>query len=109
MAAVTADAFAAQYGAAWTLGILTDHVAKVEAAGLTVATVDGLAVVVDADGAIPVVCSELIEVSTEDGPISGRCGLPVKAGAFACEGHGADIAAWAAQSEAETIAWERAR
>lgn len=83
----TLDRFVSGYGHDWNEGILSEHVYLLEQAGGTVRR-DGDRDVVDVDGrAVPVVCSELIEIHTEDGPITGRCGYPVVAGDAFCVGH----------------------
>lgn len=94
-------------------GILVDHLADAEAHGaqpVTSAAGTQSVLLWDADGnadVFPVVCGDLIEVWTEDGPISGRCGLPVLADGYACEGHTAEREDWSALSEPEKAAWER--
>lgn len=68
-------------------------------------------------------CPEVVMVPTEDGPVTGRCMGPIvevevppdarygetepTRQAFACEGHSQQILGWRAQTEVETIAWER--
>lgn len=105
---MTPEQFVGFYGNDPKWGVLFDHLEGFDAAGGTVrgaasgkghmwAVVDGRA--------YPVVCSEIIEVSTEDGPSTGRCGAPCEVGP-SCEYHAEIIAAWRAQSEAETVAWE---
>lgn len=99
------------YGQNWRPGILTEHLMQVEASGLAVrVAASGANWVHDprtTEPAVPLVCSELVKVWTEDGPISGRCGAQVYGDAGACVGHTYAIESWAAQTEAETIAWER--
>lgn len=78
------------YGRNWTPGLLVDHVTAFEAAGGTIRTpAHGLCeYAVCPDGStVKVVCGDIIEIRTEDGPTTGRCGLPVRAGASACAGH----------------------
>jgi hypothetical protein len=56
-------------------GIISEHVPAALRAGLTVRVLNLSAIVVDPSGrTIPILCSELIRVDTEDGPMSGRCG-----------------------------------
>lgn len=103
--------FIGSYGTDWKPGVLVEHLeAFVLAGGIVRPAASGsgaLWAVVDRR-AYRVVCAEIIEVATEDGPISGRCGQPVKRHG-ACERHAEIIEEWAAQTEAETIAWERDR
>lgn len=70
-------------------------------------------------------CPEIVMIQTEDGPVDGRCMGPIvevevppsrrygetesTRQAFACEGHSQQIVGWARQTEAETIAWEKAQ
>lgn len=37
--------------------------------------------------AIPVVCSEIVQVDTEDGPVSGRCGVNALDVTGTCDAH----------------------
>ena len=64
-----------QYGQGWRKGLLVDHVELFRASGGEVREAQahfGWAVV---EGrAWPILCSEIVKVDTEDGPISGRCG-----------------------------------
>ena len=74
------DMYVGAYGQDWRTGVLSEE------APWTV-TCEG--------EVFPVLCSEMLEVSTEDGPIVGRCGRDVVAGVFDravtvphwCEGH----------------------
>ncbi len=84
--------------------ILSDHVGRndlrVLASGTVVALVDGRVA--------RVLCSEIVMVATEDGPMDGRCKGPVEMGdILACRGHASQIRGWRAQSELETVAWEQ--
>lgn len=103
--------FTGMYGQDWTQGVLVDHLDRATAAGMVVRTMPASRrqYVTGPRGgvAFPVVCGDLVEVWTEDGRMDGRCGLPVLAGAPACEAHAEQIAYWAAQTEAEAMAWER--
>ena len=52
----------------------------------------------------PVVCGEVIPISTEDGPATGRCGgRCVGVEAYACEVHASERDAWRAMSELSLI------
>ena len=76
-------------------GLISEHVDVFEAAGGTFrVTGSGRTWAVLPDGrAYPVLCSDLIEVWTEDGRMTGRCGAPtVRDGS--CEGHAAERDAW---------------
>lgn len=79
------------YGQTWRQGVLSDHLHQAEQAGAKVRLLaSGTHVVVLPGGVVePVLCSEIVEVWTEDGVIDGRCGIPVMRGAghFCCEGH----------------------
>lgn len=87
------------YGPHWTQGVLSEHVTE------PTLTHDGT-VFVFAEGALwPVLCSELVEIHTEDGTIVGRCGTPVDASdGFACAHHFRVIER--ARIEAELVEWE---
>jgi hypothetical protein len=76
----------------FTTGIISEHVDLALRAGFTLHTgVDG-DYLKDAEGDTALVlCSELIEVVTEDGRESGRCGIPVIPDQWACEGHWFDM------------------
>lgn len=68
-------------------------------------------------------CPDLVEIMTEDGPVSGRCMAPIvevpvppdarygetepQSVAFACEGHTQERLGWRAMSEVEKADWER--
>jgi len=100
----TFEDYVGAYGQNWTTGILSDHVISAQAHL-------GRAATVDAEGNTflgdyPVLCSEIVEVYTEDGTIHGRCGTPVLFNAYACPGHYEVIEAWRGASEAERIEWE---
>lgn len=107
----TPEQFIGSYGSDWKWGVLFDHLEAFDAAGGEVrgaSSGTGRVWAIVDRRAYPVVCGELIRVDTEDGPISGRCGLPIEVGP-SCEAHAELIAQWQAQSEAETVAWEAAR
>lgn len=105
------ERFIGSYGTDWKNGLLSEHLDMFARAGGVVrgaASGSGAAWAVVDGVAYPVVCSEIISVPTEDGPVSGRCGhVAVRLGA--CADHAEVIEAWQAQSEAETAAWERSR
>lgn len=86
---MTIDNFTGAYGQDWTTGILAEHVHLAEAAGVEID--------------VPILCGEIVEIWTEDGRMSGRCGTPVEPDGFACPGHTAEINAWRNMSEAERI------
>lgn len=82
------------YGPDWTRGVISDHERIAVEMGLPVrvsASGKRRYVVID-HRAEPVLCSEVVEILTEDGPIDGRCGIPVEGDAYACPGHEAIIA-----------------
>lgn len=107
------DAFVGGYGPAWKRGLLSEHVDLFLAAGGTLRTASSgsgrqWALVPLGKGmeAVPVVCSELVEIYTEDGKASSRCGAPAHR-LGACETHAEEIEAYMAMSEAERAHWER--
>lgn len=107
---MTADAytFSRLYGPGpFRQGVASDHVYLAERAGLEVRSTGRRSWIVDATGrTMPVLCSAIIEVWTEDGRSDGRCGaFAVDAGY--CDAHAEEADAWAAASEAERIAWEK--
>lgn len=54
-----------------------------------------------------ILCSEVISVPTEDGPVSGRCGERVETkDGYACPGHTEVIEGWHLQTELEGAYWE---
>jgi hypothetical protein len=90
-----------------SVGILSENIG---AAGLpTHRLADGHLVAITPDGrVVHVLCSDVIEVSTEDGPATGRCGYWIdRDGAWGCPGHEAETNGWLAMSEIERLAWER--
>jgi len=109
--APTAEQFVGNYGHDWKPGVLAEHLQAFRAAGGVVRrsrTGSGVVWAVVGIKAYPFVCGHLIQVDTEDGPVSGRCGLrAVREGA--CEAHAEEHASWVAMSEAERAAWERDR
>jgi hypothetical protein len=62
-------------------------------------TADGHQVVIIENDEIPVLCSELVPGYTEDGPITARCGTPLRGDHFACRAHRYEID--------HRMAWER--
>lgn len=83
------DRFVGTYGPTWREGLLSEHLDLFRRAGgvhrPSNGTGAGWAVV---DGrAVPVVCSELVRVDTEDGPVSGRCGNNALDATGTCESH----------------------
>lgn len=103
--------FVRNYGRDWKPGVLIDDLGAAEAVGLQVRNGNQITWVIgDDDGrAYPVVCGDIIMVpqpGDDPGEIDGRCGIPVAPGKGACEGHDAQHAEWAQQTEAEIIEWE---
>lgn len=73
------------YGQNWKAGVLSEHIRP---GHTTHRLPTGTLIVIQPDGSTnKVVCSELIEVWTEDGRITGRCGLPVDESDLTCAGH----------------------
>jgi hypothetical protein len=70
---------------------------------------DGRLIVAIDGKVVPVLCSEVISVVTEDGPGTGRCGEVLRGDVYACPGHTAEIESWLALTEADKAMWERAR
>lgn len=106
----TPEDFVGNYGPDWRRGVLTDHEAAFEAAGGRIRTLASgrRQVAVAPDGStVPVVCGDIVEISTEDGPMSGRCGEDAVPGRYACEGHADARDAWMAMSPIEQAAQER--
>lgn len=68
---------------------------------------DGRLIVAIDGKIVPVLCSEVIAVNTEDGPGTGRCGEVLRGDVYACPRHTAEIERWQSMSEAEKAAWER--
>ena len=87
------DRFVGKYGTDWRDGVLTEHLDLFKRAGgvhrPSPSDLAGWALVPGENGtvAFPVVCSELIRVDTEDGPVSGRCGHPALDATGTCPGH----------------------
>jgi hypothetical protein len=104
------ETFVNGYGPTWRSGVLIDNTDRFIAAGGHIRNGVTAMWAVMADGiAHPVVCGEMVRIDTEDGSITGRCGCNVIRDFGACDYHAAIIAEWREQSEAETVAWERAR
>ena len=83
------ELFIGAYGPTWREGLLSEHLDAFVRAGGTHrpsrSRGAGWAVI---DGkAIPVVCSEVVRIDTEDGPISGRCGANALASSMTCDDH----------------------
>lgn len=103
------DSFAGGYGTDWRQGVLSDHVDLFQRAGGVVRTSPSGRTewALMSDGtAVPIVCSEIIRIDTEDGPMSGRCGATATTHG-ACDGHAEIRAAWLAMDEADRVAMER--
>lgn len=107
----TPEQFLSAYGHRWVTGVITEHLEAFVAAGGVVRQArsgSGAAWAIVGRKAYPVLCSDLIPVQTEDGTISGRCGiLAVRHGS--CENHAAEADTWLAMAEIERKAWERDR
>ncbi len=87
--ATAPDRFIGSYGQTWRPALISEHLDLFIQAGGTHrpanSTGAGWAVV---DGvAYPVVCSEIVRVDTEDGPVSGRCGHNALAATGTCDYH----------------------
>lgn len=100
--------YVGMYGQDYTRGVLSDHLyhfagqgngEQVDETGHLTVTVDGVEE--------PVLCSEIIAIHTEDGPMSGRCGYRVLPGDFACESHQLEIDSYRSMSEMERLDLER--
>lgn len=90
------DRFVGAYGTTPRWGILSEHMETfTRAGGVHLPSPTDLAgwLLVPADAAdgdtiaYPVVCSELVEVWTEDGRASGRCGHPALEATGTCPAH----------------------
>jgi hypothetical protein len=82
--------FTGNYGQEWREGVVIDHLRAAQVAGCLVHEApSGRRYVTGPRGghAVPVVCGEVIQIDTEDGPISGRCGKPLHATEWACYMH----------------------
>jgi hypothetical protein len=85
-------------------GIINEHL---HAAGLEAHVIaDGRQIVVIDGKIVEVLCSDIIPITTEDGPGTGRCGYPLRGDAYACPGHTSEREGWLAMSEAEKADWE---
>lgn len=83
------ERFVGAYGQTWRPGVLSEHLALFQSAGGVHRPSQhggaGWAVI---DGrAVPVVCSELVRIDTEDGPQSGRCGANALDATGTCDAH----------------------
>lgn len=88
------ERFIGAYGPDWRAGLLSEHLDLFKLAGgaFRPSSGDGagFALIPTEDGGMiarPVVCSELIEVWTEDGRQSGRCGRPALDATGTCPAH----------------------
>ena len=109
--APTPERFVGGYGHRWTQGVISEHVeAFVRAGGVVRAAKSGSGAQWALVGtkAYPVLCSDIIAVDTEDGKVTGRCGL-LATRYGACAGHADEADAWREMAEAERAAWERDR
>lgn len=84
------DRFVGAYGQAWREGVLSEHLDLFVRAGGTHRPSKGAGAgwaVMEDGRAVPVVCSEIVRVDTEDGPVSGRCGANALAATGTCGYH----------------------
>lgn len=83
------DRFVGAYGTSWRAGVLSEHLDLFRRAGGVhrPSNGDGAGWAVVDGRAFPVVCSELVEVWTEDGPASGRCGANALEASGMCPAH----------------------
>lgn len=72
------------YGQDWVTGVLAEHVSEDTC---IIVDTSGRTFVLTNDDNFPVLCGEIVEIQTEDGLISGRCGLSVYNRGYACPGH----------------------
>jgi len=82
------EEFITGYGQTYRLGLISDHVEMFAAVGGEIRKGNAHAgwAVVDRK-AYPILCSEIIRINTEDGPISGRCGGFALPDTGRCSGH----------------------
>ena len=103
-----AEQFIGAYGPAWLTGVLIDHADAFVAQGGRIRTGRHAFWAVLPNGqACPVVCGDFVQIDTEDGPISGRCGCNVVPDLGACERHAEERQEWLAMSESERVMWEK--
>lgn len=83
------DRFVRLYGRGWKPGVVVDDVPAFEAAGGVVrdGAHGGMWAVVEGGRAYPVVCGDIVMLDSEDGPVTGRCGLAASSETGACVGH----------------------
>lgn len=81
--------FIGLYGDRWKEGLLSEHLELFIAAGGVhrPSRSDGAGWAVIDRRAVPVVCSEIVEVWTEDGRMDGRCGANALAASGTCPAH----------------------
>lgn len=95
------------YGPAWETGVLVDHAHRLVDATVRVFASGAVYAVPSGGGApVPVVCGDLIELHTEDGPMSGRCGAPVDGDRGACAGHADEQDRYRSMSEIDRYSLE---
>lgn len=85
------EQFVGSYGQTWRTGVISDHVSLMLQGGHFVHYSGNGAIHVVESGTgrtARVLCSEIVEVATEDGPISGRCGNPLFTFGLECARHG---------------------
>lgn len=97
------------YGPDYRHGVLTDHLGRLVEAGVDLhVTASGRRVAIFEDGSsLPILCSEIVPLYTEDGVVDGRCGRYVRNDDDACPGHQFGIDRWRNASEIERAAIER--
>lgn len=85
--------------------ILIDHVAQ--DARVRIGPSGQAYVVGDKGKATLIVCGDIVQRVTEDGPETGRCGLPVYRDFGQCERHADERIWWASLTERERAGIER--
>lgn len=99
------------YGPNNRVGVLSEHLDLALRTGLVARRLPGSTWVYDPDQpgerAVPVVCSELVPIWTEDGRVTGRCGELAGPSTGMCHTHADIVEGWRNQSEEDLIEWER--
>lgn len=113
--APTVEQFVGSYGPDFKPGVLAEHLEAFQRAGGIVRRATSgsgamwaLVPSGKAVKAYPVVCGDVVPVQTEDGIVTGRCGI-IATREGACAGHAAEMDSWREMAEAERAAWERDR
>lgn len=83
------ERFVGAFGPDWRPGVLSEQFDLFLRAGGVhrPSSHDGAGWAVIDGRAVPIVCSEVIAVYTEDGPVSGRCGANALGATGTCDGH----------------------